>query len=372
MKIEKFELYPIALKLKQPFKTAQGLTTHRPITLVKVILNNKMSGIGEVQSFADAKYAAETQVISQETLAEMLPQLIGLEFNHPIEVVNILSKLTSYSFAKAAVEMALYDVYGKVTNQSLQKMIGGCGTTVKIGRAIGLQNDYWSLESKIDNYVNEGYQRIKLKIDRNTDLVKLARITRQYPEIYFSLDANASWQRKDIDKIKTLDEMGIALLEQPFAADELALHYQVQQVLPQLKLSLDESINCLADVFELLTKYKQPITRAVTIKQGKIGGITVATEAIITTKQAAVQPWIGGMLTSGIGRAVDLALSSLPAIDNFPGDNGNNEAYFEKDIIKQDLVVRNGRMQVPQMAGLGISVDWPQINALLIAPIITY
>lgn len=372
MKIEHITVYPIALTLKHPFKTAHGLTTQRPITLIKIMLSNHNWGIGEVQSFADTAYVAETQALSQQNLTQILPKLIGLEFKEPSELIKKLANLTPYSFVKAAIEMAIYDVYGKITEQSLQMMIGGQGRAVKVGRAIGLQSDNHILQNKVDDYVNQGYERIKLKIDKATDLAKLAQLIQRYPQVYFSLDANGSWHQNDISKIMYLDQMGISLLEQPFGEKELALHYQVQNNLKQLKLSLDESINSLVDVKNVLTKYQHPITRALTIKQGKLGGITAAKAAINMAEQYQTMAWIGGMLTTGVGRAVDLALSSLPTVHNFPGDNGSNADYFENDIINEPLSVIDGKMQVPDQPGLGVSLNWSQINEALVADIKMY
>lgn len=360
--IKQVTVYQLAMHLKTPFKTAHDVTWQRPLSLLKVTFTNGIEGFGEVASFADAAYTAETHAISLATLAQLIPASIGLTIDAPQAFATWLAPQTAWSFAKAALEMAIWDGFGKLNQQSLTTMLGGRGVTVKVGIALGVADSEQQLQKDVAAAVAQGYQRIKLKLNPTTPLAWLQQIVAAHPTILFSADANASWTPADMAKIQALDQAGFYLLEQPFGADAWQAHFALQKKLPQLKISLDESLNNLADV---KTAIAGPVG-ALTLKQGKLGGITATANAIELANTTGILPWIGGMLSSGIGRAADLALATLPNANIFPSDSSASERYFEQDIIMEQPQIIAGNLPVPTQPGLGITINWSAVAQLLV------
>ena len=357
--VKKMVTWPIQLTLNQPFTTAHGITTIRPLTLVQVTVYDDTTaqtaiGYGEIQSFADYHYALETQQTSQDIVDTLIKPVIGTwQFTSPSDFAAQLARVTPFgSFAKAGVEMAVWDAVGKLTQQSLQQMLGGVKLEVPVGIALGMP----VTDQAIRTAIQQGYRRIKLKIDgRQTDLPALMNVLARYPEQQFSLDANSSFNPETAMQLKALPA-NVLFVEQPFGEHDFTQHAALQRQMKQ-PLSLDESVNNLADV---ATNIALHAASAVTIKQGKIGGITAAVTAIKLLHQAGFQPWIGGMLSSNLGRGVDLALASLPEI-SIPGDISASSRYFTSDITTADLQVRQGLMTVPTAPGIGLTLKDSQI-----------
>lgn len=216
--MQQIKIYPLSLTLKSPFKTAHGTTLQRPITLVAITLTNGVTGYGEIQSFIDDQYVPETHMQSLQMVQRMARQLISLDFDTPQMVSNWLTNSSHLSFAKSAVEMAFWDAYGKQVKQPLWSMIGGQEKQIAVSSVIGIQDSWQQTQAVANNLIGQGYQRIKIKIDQQTDITSIKKLLAQFPEQMFSLDANASWSIDDIARLKTLDHAGLALIEQPFPA----------------------------------------------------------------------------------------------------------------------------------------------------------
>ncbi|GMA69151.1 o-succinylbenzoate synthase [Leuconostoc litchii] len=360
--IKRISLIPISLELLHPFKTAHHTVKNRPLTIVVMQVLDQFNGqivkgYGEVQSFDDFSYASENQYVSREVLKTLLlPQLKRYSFSNPESFSAYLNQLTPFaSFAKAALEMAVWDALGKFTQQSLQQMIHGQGKEVAVGLAVGLTD-------QLDFNLVQKYQRIKIKIDgRTNDFKALSQLLERYPKQRFSIDANSSFT---IDNMKQADDLpdNIDFIEQPFGETDFVEHAKMQAEIKK-NISLDESVNNISDVYTMLQCRS---ANALTVKQGKIGGISNALLAI----RLVSKPWIGGMLTSGLGRSVDLALSSLPKIA-FPGDISDSLRYFQDDIIKEHLTVENGTIKVPNNYGIGATMDFDVISNLQVADTFT-
>lgn len=352
--VKKLMTWPIQLTLNQPFKTAHGTTTIRSLTLVQLTIYDDVTqqtatGYGEIQSFADYHYTLETQKTSQDIVDTLIKPVIGTwQFTGPSDFAMQLERVTPFgSFAKAGVEMAVWDAVGKLTQQSLQQMLGGVKPEVTVGIALGMP----VTDQAIRTAIQQGYRRIKLKLDgQSSDIPALRNWLARYPNQQFSLDANCSFDRETAEKLKALPD-NVLFIEQPFGAHDFVQHAALQGTIKQ-PISLDESINSLADVETTIALHA---ASAVTIKQGKIGGITAAVRAIKLLHQAGFQPWIGGMLSSNLGRGVDLALASLPEI-NLPSDISASSRYFQSDITTTDLQVTDGLMTVPTAPGIGMTL----------------
>ena len=369
-KISKITLWPIALMLKAPFRTAHNTTQERPLTIIAIDVQDMSSritvtGYGEVQSFADCAYAPENQQLSRHLLAHhFIPALKAYQFSDIKAVTSYLQQITPFgSFARAGIEMALWDALGKLQHKSLAQMIGGINQQVPVGIAISLLSEPSQLLMQIKQAHAMGYERIKLKVDaKATDFDQIKWLLTQFKTQHFSLDANSSFTLTSAQSLSPLDAPNLDFIEQPFGVHDFVQHATFQRM-SNIKLSLDESINALDDIH---TSIALSANRVLTIKQGKIGGIQTAIEAIKLAQQHHVLPWIGGMLSSGLGRAVDLALASLPGIA-FPGDISDSQRYFEQDIIHQRLTIHHGHIKVPTEYGIGITVDEAVIKQHLTA-----
>lgn len=354
-RIEALEMIPVSLRLKQTFKTAHSTTKNRPLTLVKLTVSHsatgkKTIGLGEIQSFADFSYTLENQSASREIVNTMInPVIQNATFESPQKFAEKLERLTPFgSFAKAGVEMAAWDAVGKLTNRSLAQMIGGTRQRVPVGTVLDLNADISDIKRAID----KGYQRIKMKIDaQSLDKQKLIARLNQFPNQQFSLDANSSFSAQTAEFFNQLPE-NVAFIEQPFSENDFVNHAFLQKNTPHF-LSLDESINSLDDINTMIALHA---AKAITIKQAKIGGITAALKAIQLASRAGIKPWIGGMLSSNLGRAVDLAMASLPNI-TFAGDISESSHYFEHDITVETFEITEGLMTVPTQNGLGVTLD---------------
>lgn len=357
--IKQLTTWPTSLVLKKPFKTAHGTTLARPITLVKLavyddVTQQMANGFGEIQAFADYSYTLENQATSQAIVSNVIkPLLTDLDFSSPSHFAAQLAAVLPFgSFAKAGVEMAVWDAVGKLTDQSLQQMIGGINREVPVGVALGMP----VTEQAIRTAIQQGYCRIKLKIDgQRTDFAALKTLLSKYPTQQFSLDANSSFNPKTVNRLRQLPD-NVLFIEQPFATNDFVQHAALQKTLGSA-LSLDESINSLSDVETAIALHA---AEAITIKQGKIGGITAAVQAIALLRDAGLKPWIGGMLSSNLGRAVDLALASLPGV-SFPGDISASARYFAADITTTDFEVTMGHITVPTASGIGVTLKASQI-----------
>lgn len=371
MQAKQINLYPLTLQLKAPFKTAHDVTYQRPLTLVEIVDASGVKGYGDVQSFIDHGYAPENQAESVAEIKRLVPALLAMSFVDASAVSRWLAEHSTLSFAKAALEMAFWDIDGKRRNMSLATMLGGTAiqTQVAVGIAIGMQADWAATYQQVAAAVTAGYRRIKLKIDAATDLTALGALIADFPGQLFSVDANAAWQPADQPRLKALADAGVYMLEQPFHETAWAAHERAQRAVPTLHLSLDESLNNESDVQRAL---QNRTTDALTLKQGKIGGIWVTKQAITSAQQAQLRPWIGGMLSSGVGRAADLALAAQPGANDIPSDSSSSSRYFVRDIIMEQTDITAGCLPVPMAPGLGVTIDWQAVHGLQSGPTVQF
>lgn len=354
-RIKKLRMISTSLVLKQAFETAHQTTKERPLTVIELLViddltGNQATGYGEIQSFDDFSYTLENQTTSRSIVQTVIQPLIRtLFFESPQDFAEQLMFAVPFgSFAKASVEMAVWDAVGKLTHQSLTQMIGGIHDKVPVGIVFGLD----ATLSKISKAIDQGYERIKIKIDaQKLDSQKLIALLNHFPQHQFSLDANSSFTLQTASVLKRLPK-NVVFIEQPFSVSDFVDHAAFQTQTTQT-LSLDESVNSLDDV---RTMVALRAANAVTIKQAKLGGITAAIRAIDIACAAGIKPWIGGMLSSNIGRGVDLALASLPDIA-FAGDISESGRYFEHDLTVESFRLHAGVMSVPQDDGIGLTLS---------------
>lgn len=356
------DAYPVQLAFKQPFQTAQARLTHRDLLILvaKVKVDGELvEGIGEVQSFTTSFYTTETLAFDQQVFQNIIkPLVLTTRFSDITEAVDIMEAVAvDARFLRAGVEMILWDAVGQVTHQSLAEMIGATQPQVPMGIALSIDE---LTDERIEAAQQLGYRRIKMKVGTQPDARKIRQITRRYPQLQFSVDANKSWTTWSPEALKAVDTWGLRLVEQPFDDQDWERHAWLQANWPNTAVSLDESLNSLAEVQAAL---QQGSGQAFTLKQGKLGGITRTLQAIEAIQSAGQLAWIGGMLSSNIGRSVDIALASLPGMSDFPGDLSPSARYFKQDVTRLDFVATGSHLTVSQQAGIGVSIDWQAVTS---------
>ena len=350
---ERVTLYQLELPLRQPFETSFGRTEVRSIALVRFDKEG-LTAWGESVADHLPLYSSE---FTEEVLLTLerifIPLLMNRPLPHPGAWVNRASRFKGHPMAKAAVEMALWDLYGQLKEKSLKEIWGGVRDRIPVGVSIGLQPDDDALLDTIESYRSAGYQRIKLKIKPNRDLLMLQKVRRRYPDIPLMVDANAAyhWPR-DQERLKTLDDFNLLMLEQPFPPDEWMGHRMLHQKM-KTPLCLDESITTPAT---LRLAFRLRAVSIVNIKPGRVGGYVIARQLHDICQKRKVPVWCGGMLETGIGRAANAALASLPNFQ-YPADLSASDRYWKEDLIDPPFTLQpDSTLSVPSGPGLGVHV----------------
>ncbi len=349
------ELRILRMPLRATFTTSGWYEKEREFILIKYSKFG-ITGYGEVVASKAPYYSAETVASAWSVLIHyLLPMVV----DEP-EVESFLRKakrIRGNRMAKAGVELALYDFKAKLENRPLYDLYGGIGGEIEVGVSVGIKRDYHELRETIRGYLNQGYQRIKLKIRKGWDFEILKRIRREFRSIRLWADANGCYSAEDIDHLRRVDEFGLELLEQPFPPDDLISHAQLRERL-KTPICLDESIESVDD---LKTALALGAIDILNLKVGRVGGISETLRIIELSQEKNLPVWIGGMLESGIGRAHNLHLASNP-IFSLPPDLSASDRYYEEDIIYPPLLLRNGRLSVPDGPGIGLAVREELIN----------
>ncbi|WP_139993379.1 o-succinylbenzoate synthase [Kurthia sp. Dielmo] len=349
MRIEQITVRKLRMNLKGPFTTSFGTFREKIFLLVEVKDELGNTGWGESVAFDAPWYNEETYKTNWIILEDFLiPLLEGKEIEHPSEVNDIFEPIRKNNMAKAMVEGAIWDLYAKRTNQPLWKALGGTREKIEVGISIGIQPDIETLMSFIDTYVAEGYKRIKVKIKPGWDVEVIRAIRAKYPDLPLMADANSCYRLEDIDMLKELDDFNLMMIEQPLASDDIIDHAHIQKVL-KTPICLDESIHSLEDARKAV---ELGSCKIINIKIGRVGGLTESIKIHDYCKEQGLDVWCGGMLESGIGRAHNVAITTL---SNFtmPGDTASADRYWDKDITEPIVTVENGYITVPTASGIG-------------------
>lgn len=352
MHIKRIELFHIKMPLKFNFKTSQTSINYRETIIIKVEdeLNNR--GYGEVVSFNEPFYTNETLEVSKRVLInEYIPKLINKDINHPYDIHKCIH--VTYPMALAGLENALLDFYAKRNNQSIMESVFSEETNEEIYGGVVLGDlDISILMKQIKDYKEEGYTRFKIKIKSQDGFIKLKAIRESYPDIKLLVDANKSYRIEQIDELKKFDQLNLLCIEEPLNSESI-LEYQKLQGELYTPICMDESIQTIND---LKTAIRLKALKAVNIKVGRVGGLYYAKQMIELCRENDIEYWIGSMVESGISKILHVHLASLK--DTFiPGDLSSSNRYFKKDIIKPEIIVKNGKIKVPKGYGLGVEID---------------
>ncbi|TXL64533.1 o-succinylbenzoate synthase [Cerasibacillus terrae] len=351
--IQKIILHRLHMRLNNPFTTSFGTMQDKDFFIIEVIDQDGHQGFGESAAFSAPWYTEETVETTLHMLRDFLIPLIQKhDFKHPQELTKIFQAVKRNNMAKAAIEGALWDLYAKQQNISLAKALGGEKETIDVGISIGIQPSIQKLLQSIDNALQQGFKRIKLKIKPDQDIELLKEVRTEFPTTPIMADANSAYTLDDINLLRELDQFNLMMIEQPLAHDDIVDHAKLQQHI-QTPICLDESIHSFQDVKKAIELGSCQI---INVKSSRVGGLTESVRIHDYCKEHHIPIWCGGMLEAGIGRAHNIALTSL-ANFTLPGDTAGSSHYWQRDIIQPEVTVENGTIQVPTKPGIGYEID---------------
>lgn len=363
MKIVSIKIRHLQMGLKAPFTTSFGTFTKRDFLLLEAKDEDGTIGWGESVAFNVPFYSEETVQTNWHMLEDFLiPLVLHKEITHPDEVNEIFSPIRKNNMAKSTLEGAVWDIYAQQTNQSLAAALGGTRDKIEVGISIGIQDSIDELVEIVEGFVNEGYKRIKVKIKPDWDIEVMRTLRKNFPDVAIMADANSAYRLEDTDLLKQLDEFNLTMIEQPLASDDIIDHAKLQKSL-STPICLDESIHSLEDARKAV---ELGSTKIINIKIGRVGGLTEAVKIHDYCAANNIPVWCGGMLESGIGRAHNVALTTLPNF-TLPGDTASSSRYWEKDIIEPEVVSVDGYITVPKTAGIGYKVNRDTVESYTIS-----
>jgi o-succinylbenzoate synthase len=360
MRLRKLTLREIRLRLRSPFETSFGKSDLRRIVLVEADVDG-IPGWGESTAGENPFYSYETVETAWHILRDHLwPMVRGREIAAASEVCDLLAPVRGHNMAKAALEIALWDAEAKQKNLPLAKLLGGTRAEISCGVSIGIQPSIAGLVAKVEEALAAGYQRIKIKIKPGHDIQPVRALRERFPSIRLMVDANSAYRLEDAPLLKQLDAYYLIMIEQPLGWDDIFSHAQLQRQL-ETPICLDE---CIHDVEHARAAIETGACRIINIKLGHVGGHTGARRIHDLCQAKSIPVWCGGMLESGIGRAHNIAMSSLA---NFllPGDVSASRRYWDEDIIRPEVeVTPQGSIRVPSAPGIGYEPRMDRIESL--------
>jgi O-succinylbenzoate synthase len=352
MLLKSIELRRVSLPLKSPFRTSFGSMAARDALLVCVTSEEGSVGWSECVAFRDPLYSSEYTAGCQEVIERFLaPLLFSAGDLRAEEVGGLLSAYRGHPMAKAALEAAILDAQLKACGVSLATCLGANKTAVDCGVSVGIAPSLDALLHEVSGYVEDGYRRIKLKIEPGWDLEPVARVREAWPSMPLQVDANQAYTRNDVAHLSGLDAFHLLLIEQPLPEEDLIGHAELAKAIGT-PVCLDESITSLSIARDAIAL---GATSIINIKPGRLGGFLEARRIHDFCWNAGIPVWCGGMLESGIGRAANLALAALPGF-TLPGDTSASSRFYHRDITPP-FVMSDGRITVPDAPGIGVEID---------------
>jgi O-succinylbenzoate synthase len=358
MKIDSITLNHVRMPLVSPFETSFGREVERECVII-TIHSEGLIGYGECVATRDPGYNYETTGTAIHILKDFIaPLILGQDVKDALDFQGRVSGIRGHNLAKAGVEMALWDLLGKRENKSLKELFGGVRDKVEVGVSIGIQASASSLVKSAADYIQQGYKRVKIKIKPGRDIEDASAVRKEFPDLRLQVDANSAYSLDDIKILKPLDTLNLLLIEQPLFEDDIWDHHKLQEQFTT-PICLDESI-----ISPRHARYaiEMKACRVINIKAGRLGGLSQGVMTHDICRENNLPVWCGGMLETGIGRASNLALASLP---NFvlPGDISASDRYYAQDITNERFTLNNdSSIDVPQGAGLGVTINEEALN----------
>ena len=307
----------------------------------------------------DPYYLPETNQTVRHVLRDFLvPLAFRLEIAHPRELLGVFARVRGHEMAKAAIEMAVWELYARREGAPLYRVLGGRGGTIPTGVSIGLQPTTAELMERVGEEVAAGYRRVKIKIKPGHDRELVEAVRARFPDLPLMVDANSAYALADAPLFREIDRHSLTMIEQPLAWDDMVDHAALQRQL-RTPVCLDESIHSAEDARRALAL---GACRVINIKAGRVGGFTGSLAVHDVCRAASMPVWCGGMLESGIGRLANVHLQTLPGF-TLPGDTSASARYFEEDLVDPPVVVSSaGTIDVPEGPGIGREIVWPRVE----------
>jgi O-succinylbenzoate synthase len=362
MKIDAIHMREVNMPLAFPFETSFGVTTGRRILLIEIEAEG-LSAWGECVA-GEHPYFSDEMVDTawHITETELAPRLLNQEISSGRDCPALFEQVRGHRMAKAALENAVWELEALRQGIPLAKLLGGTQATIPCGVSIGIQPTPEKLMEKIETEVAAGYQRIKLKCKPGWDDKIFEMVRKRWPDILLSCDANSAYRLGDAEQIAAWDRFNLLMIEQPLWYDDFYFHATLQKQI-QTKICLDE---CIRNGRDARAALELGSGKIINIKVGRVGGFTEAIAVHDVAQEFGVPVWCGGMLETGIGRAHNIALSSLP---NFllPGDVSASKRYWAQDIIEPEVTVSaKGEITVPTTPGRGFEIQRDRIEAITV------
>jgi o-succinylbenzoate synthase len=362
IKVDRIVLRHIRMPLVHVFETSFGRTHARDIVLVEAVADG-VSGWGEVTAGENPFYNEEwTGSVWPLLIDYIAPRILGHEFASPSEVSARTAHIRGHNMARGGAEAAIWDLQARLNNEPLWKTIGGgAHHEIPCGVSIGIQESVEQLLEKIETELAAGYQRIKMKIKPGWDVDVIRRVRERFPEIRLMADANSAYTLADLDHLERLDEFHLMMIEQPLAHDDIIDHAVLQQSV-ETPVCLDE---CIRSAHHAEQAIRVGAAQIINIKLGRVGGFAEAKGVHDVCEANRIPVWCGGMLESGVGRAHNIALSSLR---NFvlPGDVSASKRYWRQDITTPIEVTARGTIEVSDAPGFGYEMDKTYLESLVL------
>jgi O-succinylbenzoate synthase len=367
VRIERLELRLVKLPLVHFFETSFGRIDDKHFILVRLD-GEGATGYGECVAEQDPYYSSETNETAWHIITNFVaPRVLGADFAHPRDLFPALKPIRGHNMAKAAVEMAAWDLFATGRGEPLSRVLGGshlrsggqARDRIASGVSIGIQRSLDELAAKVERELAAGYRRIKIKIKPGWDLSAVETVRARFGAIPLMVDANAAYTLADADHLAELDRFDLMMIEQPLDYDDIADHATLQRRL-KTPICLDESIKSIGIAREAIAA---GACRIINIKPGRVGGFGESIRLHDLCASQGIPVWHGGMLESGIGRAANVHLSTLPNF-SLPGDIAASKRYFDPDLIEPPIeVAADGTVAVPTAPGIGVTIRHDRVEA---------
>jgi O-succinylbenzoate synthase len=354
MKLARIEIRHVQMHLKDAFETSFGGKTELNHLIIKAWDENGLFGLGECAASSRPDYCPENYQTCLLMLQNfIIPATLGKEFETPEQFTTLYSWIRGNYFAKAGLEMAVWDLLAQHAGMPLSKFLGGSKSHIESGVSLGIEKDMSALLEKIERYVSEGYKRVKLKVKPGHDLIVFETVRNRYPDLPLTADANSAYTLQDIPYLKEFDKFNLMMVEQPLAHDDIIDHARLQREI-STPVCLDESIHTAEDARRAI---ELGSCRIINIKAGRVGGLLEARKIHDVCRAHNIPVWCGGMHEYGVGRAHNVALNSLSNF-SLPGDVSGSDKYFLEDIVQPPILAQDGRIPVQlEKPGLGYDLD---------------
>ncbi len=351
-------LYHLRMPLVSHFETSFGRIHTRDCILLEVHADG-LVGFGECAADRDPGYAYETVGTAWYILSQfILPATLGKDIQQPGDMHLFTENIRGHRMAKAGLEMALWDVFGKKEDRSLRDLFGGVRDRVEVGVSVGIQDSPQDLVDVVESYLKSGYGRVKIKIKPGRDVLDTQTLRSSFPDLRLQVDANSAYTIETAQVLEPLDDLNLLLVEQPFAEDDMWDHRALQRRF-KTPLCLDESILSLRHARQAL---EMEACRVINIKPGRVGGLSEAIAIHDLCRSVSVPVWCGGMLETGVGRAANLALATLPGF-TLPGDISATDRYYTRDITNEIFTLNpDSTITVPSAPGLGVTLNQEAVD----------